>query len=207
MNWRENEKSLSDFLDWSTPSLTFEQVGGVNFRLFQKKCQKVQFFELFWPPSIKGHLSGKDRGQFSTFSKKMQENQKVQFFEQNFLAPIKVKDFCQNLSGKDRVSRVSKNARKSEVTKVKIFWKVMIFVKIFIFLAFSQKQLTFDLKKNPLSWNKMSGVKKYVYNCKGIRVQKWLKKKLLEKICPKKLNFCWFLKPFISSTNNARHVL
>ena len=59
---------------------------------------------------------------------------------------------------------VSKNARKAEVTKVKIFWKVMIFVKIFIFLAFSQKQLTFDPS---LSWNKMSGVKKYVYNIKG----------------------------------------
>ena len=40
----------------------------------------------------------------------------------------------------------------------------MIFVKIFIFLAFSQKQLTFD---HSLSWNKMSGVKKYVYISKS----------------------------------------
>ena len=75
---------------------------------------------------------------------------------------------------------VSKNARKSEVTKVKIFWKVMIFVKIFIFLAFSQKQLTFDPS---LSWNKMFGVKKYVYNSKGNKVQKRLKKELFEKNC------------------------
>ena len=80
----------------------------------------------------------------------------------------------------------------------------MIFVKIFIFLAFSQKQLTFDPS---LSWNKKSGVKKYVYNIKGNQVQKPLKKELFEKICQKKLNFCWFLKHFISSTNNARHVL
>ena len=80
----------------------------------------------------------------------------------------------------------------------------MIFVKIFIFLTFSQKQLTFDPS---LSWNKMSGVKKYVYNGKGNYVQKRLKKELFEKICLKKLKFCWFLKPFISSTNNARHGL
>ena len=80
----------------------------------------------------------------------------------------------------------------------------MIFVKIFIFLAFSQKQLTFDPS---LSWNKMSVVKKYVYNSKGTSVQKLLKKKLLEKNCWKKLNFCWFLIPFISSTNNDRHGL
>ena len=45
----------------------------------------------------------------------------------------------------------------------------MIFVKIFIFLAFSQKQLTFEPF---LSLNKMSGVKKYVYNSKGNQVQK-----------------------------------
>ena len=82
---------------------------------------------------------------------------------------------------------VSKNAKKSEVTKVKIFCKVMIFVKIFIFLAFSQKQLTFDPS---LSWNKMSAVKNYVYNSKGIQVQKRFKKELFEKICSKKLNFC-----------------
>ena len=56
----------------------------------------------------------------------------------------------------------------------------MIFVKIFIFLAFSQKQLTFDPF---LSWNKMFGVKKYVYNSKGNKVQKWLKKELFEKNC------------------------
>ena len=65
MNWRENEKSLSDFLDWITPSLTFDQVGGgggVKFRDFQKNGQKVQFFELFCPPIIKSHLSGTDRG-------------------------------------------------------------------------------------------------------------------------------------------------
>ena len=80
----------------------------------------------------------------------------------------------------------------------------MIFVKIFIFLVFSQKQLTFDPS---LSWNKLSDVKKYVYNIKGTRVQKLLKKKLLEKNCWKKLNFCWFLIPFISSTNNDRHGL
>ena len=80
----------------------------------------------------------------------------------------------------------------------------MIFVKIFNFLAFSQKQLTFDPS---LSCNKMSDVKKYVYNSKGNQVQKRLKKELFEKICQKKFNFCWFLKPFISSTNNARHVL
>ena len=75
---------------------------------------------------------------------------------------------------------VSKNARKSEVTKVKIFWKVMIFVKIFIFLLFSQKQLTFELS---LSWQKISGVRKYVYNSKGNKVQKWHKEELFEKIC------------------------
>ena len=51
----------------------------------------------------------------------------------------------------------------------------MFFVKIFIFLAFPQKQLTFDPS---LSWNKMSGVKKYVYNSKGNQVQKRLKKEL-----------------------------
>ena len=45
----------------------------------------------------------------------------------------------------------------------------MIFVKIFIFLAFSQKQLTFDPF---LSRNKTSVVKKYVYNSKGTKVQK-----------------------------------
>ena len=45
----------------------------------------------------------------------------------------------------------------------------MIFVKIFIFLVFSQKQLTFDPS---ISWDKMSGVKKYVYNIKGTKVQK-----------------------------------
>ena len=78
---------------------------------------------------------------------------------------------------------VSKNARKSEVTKVKIFWKVTFFVKIFIFLRFSQKQLTFDPF---LSWDKMSGVEKYVYNSKGYQVQKRLKKELFEKICLKK---------------------
>ena len=99
---------------------------------------------------------------------------------------------------------VYKNAKKSEVTEVKFFWKIKIFVKIFLFLAFSQKQLTFDPS---LSWNKTSGVKKYVYNSKSNYVQKRLKKEFSEKICPKKLNFCWFLKPFISSTNNARHVL
>ena len=43
----------------------------------------------------------------------------------------------------------------------------MIFVKIFIFLVFFQKQLTFDPS---LSGNKMSGVKKYVYNNKGTKV-------------------------------------
>ena len=43
----------------------------------------------------------------------------------------------------------------------------MIFVKIFIILVFFQKQLTFDPS---LSWNKMSGVKKYVYNSKGTKV-------------------------------------
>ena len=80
----------------------------------------------------------------------------------------------------------------------------MIFVKIFIFLAFSQKQLTFDPS---LSLTKMSGIKKYVYNSKGNKVQKRLKKELFQKIFQKKLIFCWFLKPFISSTNNARHVL
>ena len=42
----------------------------------------------------------------------------------------------------------------------------------------------------------MSGVRKYVYNSKRNFVQKRLKKELIEKICPKKLNFCWFLKPF-----------
>ena len=89
-------------------------------------------------------------------------------------------------------------------TEVKIFWKVTIFVKIVIFFVFSQKQLTFDLS---LSGNKMSGVKKYVYNSKGTRVQKLLKKKLLKKNCGKKLNFCWFLIPFISSANNDRHGL
>ena len=75
---------------------------------------------------------------------------------------------------------VSKNARKSEVTEVKIFWKIMILVKIFIFLVFSQKQLTFELS---LSWKKMSGVRKYVYNSQGNKVQKWLKKELFEKNC------------------------
>ena len=54
----------------------------------------------------------------------------------------------------------------------------MIFVKIFIFLAFSQKQLTFELSS---SWKKMSGVRKYVYSSKGTKVQKWLKKELFEK--------------------------
>ena len=53
----------------------------------------------------------------------------------------------------------------------------MIFVKIFIFLVFSQKQMTFDPS---LLWNKMSSVKKYVYNSKGTRVQKRLKKELFE---------------------------
>ena len=43
----------------------------------------------------------------------------------------------------------------------------MIFFKIFIFLVFFQKQLTFDPS---LSKNKMSGVKKYVYNNKGTKV-------------------------------------
>ena len=43
----------------------------------------------------------------------------------------------------------------------------MIFVKNFIILVFFQKQLTFDPS---LSWNKMSGVKKYVYNSKGTKV-------------------------------------
>ena len=80
----------------------------------------------------------------------------------------------------------------------------MIFVKIFIFLVISQKQLTFDPS---LSQKKMSGVKKYVYNSKGSKVEKWLKKELFEKNCWKKLNFCWFLIPFISSTNNDRHGL
>ena len=80
----------------------------------------------------------------------------------------------------------------------------MIFVKIFTFLVFSQKQLTFDTS---LSWNKMSGVKKYVYNSKGTRVQKSLKKKLFQKNCLKELNLCWFSIPFISSTNNDRHGL
>ena len=51
----------------------------------------------------------------------------------------------------------------------------MIFVKIFLFLVFFQKQLTFELS---LSWNKMSGGKKYVYNSKGTNVQKWIKKEL-----------------------------
>ena len=77
----------------------------------------------------------------------------------------------------------------------------MIFVKIFIFLAFSQKQLTFELS---LSCKKMFGVRKYVYNGKGTKVQKWLKKELFEKNCLEKLNFCWFLIPFISSTNKDR---
>ena len=99
---------------------------------------------------------------------------------------------------------VSKNARKSEVTKVKIFWKVMIFVKIFIFLVFFQKQLTFDPS---ISWNKLSDVEKYVYNSKSTKVQKWLKKELFQKNCLKQLNYCWFLIPFISSTNNDRHGL
>ena len=56
----------------------------------------------------------------------------------------------------------------------------MIFVKIFIFLAFSQKQLTFELS---LSWKKTSGVRQYVYNSKSNKVQKWLKKELFEKNC------------------------
>ena len=65
----------------------------------------------------------------------------------------------------------------------------MIFVKILVFLAFSQELLTFDPS---LSWNKMSSVKKYVYNIKGIQVQKRLKKELFDKICQKKMNFVDF---------------
>ena len=68
----------------------------------------------------------------------------------------------------------------------------MIFVKIFIFLEFSQKQLTFELF---LSWKKMSGVRKYVYNNKGNKVLKWLKKELFEKNCKKSSIFVdfWYL--------------
>ena len=58
----------------------------------------------------------------------------------------------------------------------------MIFVKIFIYLVFFQKQLTFDPS---LSWNKLSDVKKYVYNSKSTWVQKWLKKELFQKNCLK----------------------
>ena len=58
----------------------------------------------------------------------------------------------------------------------------MFFVKIFIFLVFFQKHLTFDPS---LSWNNLSDVKKYVYNSKGTKVQKWLKKELFQKNCLK----------------------
>ena len=58
----------------------------------------------------------------------------------------------------------------------------MIFVKIFIYLVFFQKQLTFDPS---LSWNKLSDVKKYVYNSKSTKVQKLLKKELFQKNCLK----------------------
>ena len=80
----------------------------------------------------------------------------------------------------------------------------MIFVKIFIFLVFFQKLLTFDPS---ISWNKLSDVEKYVYNSKSTKVQKWLKKELFQKNCLKQLKYCWFLIPFISSTNNDRHGL
>ena len=58
----------------------------------------------------------------------------------------------------------------------------MIFVKIFKFLVFFQKQLTFDPS---LLWNNLSDVKKYVYNSKGTKVQKRLKKELFQKNCLK----------------------
>ena len=130
-------------------------------------------------------------GQNATFSEKW--SKKSIFYRKKNFFWIRIKCWAQ-------VGRFRQPVR-SRMIEVKFLKNFMIFDNFWWFLTFSPKWLTFD---SFLLWNKMSGVKKYVYNSKGNLLPKWLKKEIFEKIFWKKLKICW---SFIFLTKNDRHVL